>query len=413
MVTVVREMAKSVPSIECKRCGGSALYNYERGSYQCSTCHKARQPKTLEPDTTPSSASPPKTDSRKLPLDELDRRFGDKAHSPADIALVACQGCGAQVEVASSASLSECPFCDRKVASNPSTSTIALHEPQVLPFRIDEQEAAHRMREHLDELWLRPGSVRAAARPPEIRKVFVPFWAFSVQVNTHWSGSIPVWKEPGCLGSLMGQEARLERESLSGERNQLVSDWLVCASHGVDSKIVAALEPFSTDQPADKSSSLVLGQTPVEVAGRSPSAAWMEAQRQIRKWEYQQSCLQALQGRDENQKSGLALTGKVRFGAPVGRSVLLPLYILSLRTPWGRAQVVVNGENGNVAARVPYSWPKAVPAGLAGAGVTGLILVASAGTAIPFLAGLAGCGWVWQRRQQKRNEATFLSSSET
>jgi hypothetical protein len=258
-----------------------------------------------------------------------------------------------------------------------------MHEPQVLPFRIGQSEALGLIEEHLESLWFRPGSVRSSAAG-QMRKVFVPFWAFDVQVSAQWEATVSYVEKPGCLGSLFGREDVTRTRKTSGDSGRRVDDWLVCASHGIDASVIAALEPFGTDRVTEASAATVIGQTPVEVAWRSPRAAWTEAQRQLLRYEYQQR----LQTLTQGEETVVGLSGRARFGQPVGKAVVLPLYVLSVKTLYGRAQVVVNGESGKVASKVPYSWPKAVPAGIAALGAAGLLITATMGGATVVLAGV-------------------------
>jgi hypothetical protein len=377
-------MAKSVPSVECKKCGGSATYDFQRGVYHCQPCAQSRRtavPKigTTLPtvDTRPEPTVEACSPGKELPLEELEKRFDQQETSTTCVTLVDCKGCGAQVEVASNVALAECPFCDRKVQTRQGASTVALHEPQVLPFRIGHSEAVGLIKEHLETLWLRPGSVRTSATVQQVRKVFVPFWAFDVQISTEWQATLSYLEKSGCLGSLFGKENEMRTRKTSGESGRRVDDWLVCASHGIDASVIAALEPFGTNRVTEAPAAAVMGQTPVEVAWRSPRAAWTEAQRQMLKYEY----LQRHQTLAQAENIVLGLSGRARFGQPIGKALVLPLYILSVKTLYGRAQVVVNGETGKVASKVPYSWPKAIPTGLAAAGAAGLVMMATMGTA--------------------------------
>lgn len=358
--------------------------------------------------TGPGLSSPPSEVAprgKELPLEELEKRFGQAEASSTCVTLVDCKGCGAQVEVGSNVAIAECPFCDRKVQARQGGSTMALHEPQVLPFRIGHSEAVALIQEHLDRLWLRPGSVRAKTSLQEVRKVFVPFWAFDVQASSEWQASLSYVEKAGWVGSFFGKEDEIRTRKTSGSVGRRVDDWLVCASHGIDSSMIAALEPFDTENVADTPAAALLGQTPVEVAFRSPRAAWTEAQRQLLKDEYQQCHKRLAQGDD----SVLSLTGWTKFGKPLGKAVVLPLYILSVSTLYGRAQVVVNGETGKVASSVPYSWPKAVPAGLAAAGAACVVMAATMGTATLVV---IGYGIFSRVRKAAESKQTFRLKTE-
>ena len=205
------------------------------------------------------------------------------------------------------------------------------------------------------------------------------------------------------MAKFFGAEGHYETVPISGVRGYRADDWLVCASTGIEGSLVHDLEPFSTEREMGLPP---MGEVPTERCAVGPTAAWSKGQDSLRRYEYRQSQADArLKGELSSEQPDLVLAGKVSFGQPVGKAVWLPLYVLSVHTGKGSAQVVVNGESGKVASRVPYSWAKVAPVGFAATGV----LIASAGTLVPFVAAWAAWTWFSGREQRKRNEANFLT----
>jgi len=385
-------MAKVKPSISCPACGGSKEYDFDRGIYRCSECTGQRKP-------APEVA--------EVPLADLERAFSQPPDPAAPAVLLQnCRGCGAQVEVPADGRVAECLFCGRKTQAPGSAPRAAGRQGRV-PFRISRGDAVAAIGDYLGSLWFRPG-LKSRLKEASVRQVYVPFWAFDVQVDTDWKGSAQVWQEPGCLGSLLGSEGRYARQGLQGQRRHRYDDWLVCASHGLCPQALRQLEPFRTEEAraCDEEDPGL----PVEVAAVSPRLAWTRAQRDIRRQEYQRSVHNAREQVGLASDDGVMLAGQVRFGEPTGKRLLLPLYVFTVRTLWGRAQIVVNGETGQVGSRIPYSLLKLVPTVLLALLLVGALGVATGGLSFAGLVALFVWGSWDRHRQRKRDEATFLQS---
>lgn len=411
-------MNSGAPSITCKGCGGTAQYDFDKGSYRCPTCLKAKRSAAASAASgskqklSPLIETPDETSGPELSLEELERRFqpSDEDSRSRNITLMDCKGCGAQVEVQAGTSLAACPFCDRKVQVQTSRSTVGLYAPIVVPFALDHSQAVGKMVEHLDKLWLRPSFLRNKVLSSQhVRQVYLPFWAFHVGIQTQWNARVRKWKQPGLLGRMFGQEGHYYTENHSGHRGQRLTDWLVCSSHGLDAEMIEALEPFSIEQASSRPFTESLGQIPLERATFGPAAAWQKGMTDIRRRQYRASLLEAQRLAGEANDNDVSIDGKVDFGTPRGKAVVLPLYIFSTRTIYGPVQVVVNGETGRVASRIPYSWLKAAPVGVAGAAAAGAACFVTVGGFAPVLLGIFAYGWYERKKRRERNEATFIS----
>lgn len=149
----------------------------------------------------------------------------------------------------------------------------------------------------------------------------------------------------------------------------------------------------------------------LEVGVTSPRSGWNQAQREIRRNEYRRALEDAkIQGGVESDARIDAMSGRVEFGEPVGKSVMLPLYIFSASTLWGRAQIAVNGETGKVASKVPYSWFKVAPTLILGILLLAGVTVATGGIGLVFLVILVAWAEWAERKKKKQIEATFLEA---
>lgn len=413
-------MSTLKPSITCKTCGNPAEYDSHRGVYRCQPCLEeknrkamARAGKRLQPVAPEEAPEPTKPQVLEVPIEELEQRLIAAEERPCtaeDVTLLDCRGCGAQVEVLKELAVAECLFCGRKTKAGKGHAKLESSHRCLIPFGIGHDEAVDAMRVDLGNFWLRPSFVLRRVVKANVRKVYVPFWAFDVQVTTDWNGTADIWTEPGFWSKLFGGEGHYKKTPIRGHRAHLYDDWLVCASHGVHPDVVRQMEPFHTGKALPMSDQK-FEETPLEVAPVGPRRAWTSAQPQIRRKEYRecQKDARSRGGVESNDK--VTMAGTVKFGEPKGKSAVLPLYIFSMLTLWGRAQIVVNGETGKVGSRVPFSWFKVIPlALLAIAGVIG-VCVASGGLMIPVFVLYCIYHGIKEWKKDKRDEATFLEAT--
>lgn len=399
-------MANVKPSITCKKCGGFAYYDFDRGVYRCKPCSEPKV--TSEGPATPTQGDV--ISVIEVGLDELERAL--KAPQPGaqtskDVTLQSCKGCGAQVEIPTALAIAECLFCGRKTTSGQPQPSLHHASQCLIPFSVDHDEAIYAIKQHLNGLWLRPGGIANQLNNISVRKLFVPFWAFDSQVSSNWQGTTSAWEQPGFLGRLFGAEERRVTRPISGHRSHVYDDWLVCASHGIDESVLRQVEPFHTEK-AHLNEQVLDPSVPVEVAPIGPRHAWTLAQVQIRKKEYRESVQEAQAG---DQRNAVSLTGRVKFGTPKGKSAVLPLYVFSQLTLWGHAQIVVNGETGKVGAHIPYSLFKLIPTLIVVGGFLLLVALISAGTALPFYILITIIAAVIHYGKRQAEERTFLENT--
>lgn len=403
-------------TIACSQCGSTVSYNKARGDFRCLRCQEARSirvtgrspepPIKPSPGAQPSSTDPSKEVGPERSLADLEKAFGQAASDAQEILLTRCEGCGAQVEVPRSTNLVECLFCDRKTQVGEAVLSTASKDAIVVPFGVTPPQAIALMRDHMAKLWLRPGKVAQAIATDHVRQVYVPFWAYDVDVSTSWEASRQEYREPGCLAKLFGKKGTYVSVPFFGQHQHRSDDWLTCASIGIGAPLVRELRPFSTS--GREPGAALPSEVPAERCAIGPLTAWSQAQQDLRRHEFQKVHQTLSQ---DHERPVQKLQGAVRLGTPMGKAAWLPLYILSVRTQRGLAQVIVNGETGKVASCVPFSLAKAVPAGLAASLIAVGLVVVTAGTVVPVTLVALAWHWLTQRALASAAEASFMSEN--
>lgn len=346
----------------------------------------------------------------EVSLEELEAQVRRAIEEPTSrhVALQSCKSCGAEVEIPKELAIAACLFCGRKATCGEPEPSAQPPEQGLIPFSFDREHAVEAMQQHVKSLWLRPGGIASRISTSTVRKVFVPFWAFDSEISTNWKGNAEVWQEAGWLARKFGSNGSYRKKPISGNRSESYDDWLVCASHGLRPEVLHQVEPFHTGgllKAADREEFL---ETPLEVRAVGPREGWSRAQTAIRKNEFKE-CLKDARIEGGVEEDRVTIAGEVDCSEPLGKAVVLPLYIFNCGSQ-GKIQIVVNGETGKVGSVIGYSWPKVLPLAFLAFIIAIVICVISGGLAIPLSMLAAAHHWWKSRRRRKRDEATFVSA---
>lgn len=271
-----------------------------------------------------------------------------------------CEGCGAALQVAPSERTVVCPYC-----AAPSTierpATRDRPDPTfTVGFVLDRERAAERARR-----WLRTSNpfARSAFRAATLdatRSVYLPAYLYGAVAHADYSASIgehyqvvETYTTTDARGrTQVRRRTRTETEwrALSGRYASYVRDVVVTASRALPNAELHAVEPFDLRALRRYDPAMVSGWTSEE-----PSLG-------------QQECLEL--GRQEAQASlehelRRFMPGDTHRGLRYQPSlqdevldlVLLPLWIFAVRYDTAKepVRIVVNGQTGKVAGKVPLS----------------------------------------------------------
>lgn len=257
---------------------------------------------------------------------------------PGTVVAVRCSACGGMVRA--NTGVAQCLFCGAKDLA-PTDPPEDLEPPTGhLPFRISEERAVAQFQAFTTSSIWYPSDLRQAR--VTLRRLQVPAWAWSGEVETHWTGLV------------RAHETRSDKRPVGGVDHLRVDQLLVPSSSALRQSELSALGAYDEAQ-------LVPGapeDDPYELSELTRSAARAQAQAQM--VARHRDALAARYDLLSIQASSVASDLS-------GRPVLVPVWIGAFRYGERTFRFLVNGQTGvfvGSAPISPYKVAAAVAAGL-------------------------------------------------
>jgi len=271
-----------------------------------------------------------------------------------------CRTCGAALLVAPDHRTAECPYCASphvlERAPRPDRPRPAL----ALGFTVDAERARRIARTWLTSRgpFAHPGLRRAALE--NTRGIYLPAYLYSADVRAAYRAEIgedylvteTVTSTDGKGHTTTSVQTRTETEwfSFSGQRRTWEGEVLVSASRGLPNDELEAVEPFDLRPLRRYAPAIVAGWLAEE-----PSVDHATCLTTAR-----EETLRRIQGEVEGFLPGDRQTdvqSRVRVERESAELILLPVWVLAVRYAPDAAplRLVINGQSGKTAARVPLS----------------------------------------------------------
>jgi hypothetical protein len=232
----------------------------------------------------------------------------------------------------------------------------SLAPRQVVPFRLDRNEAESAMREWLGRGFWRPGNLASQAAIVEMTPVYVPYWVFRAKTHSYWTADT----------ANTPSGARGDWCPLSGEHREEYSGLLIGASGVLTARETASVEPFDLGQ----------GLPPEQVDLDNVTVERFSLQRKYARPIARQSIeARVQQDVDRRYVPGKArnIHANVRVESMSSEPVLLPVWIMAYRFRDKLYRFLVNGQTGKAAGQSPTSLGKVLL--VAGALCLGVLLL--------------------------------------
>jgi hypothetical protein len=286
-----------------------------------------------------------------------------------------CNECGAALRMEGAARTAKCLYCaSPSVVARP-PSRDRPEASFALGFVVAEARALEIARRWIRRPLFAPEAFRRAV-PSEIRGLYVPAYLFSAEATCDFQASIgenytvteTYTTTDGQGKTVVRTRTRTETEwrSLSGRYAAYVQDRVVTASKGIANAELEAIEPFDMRALCRYTPKLISGwaaEEPSLAQAECRALAQGEARAEI------ESRLDAFMPGDSHRE--------LRYSFTLAQEnlalTLLPVWVLPVRYHPEKpiVRLLVNGQTGAIAARVPRSWPKII-----GAVSLGLLVIA-------------------------------------
>jgi predicted RNA-binding Zn-ribbon protein involved in translation (DUF1610 family) len=267
-----------------------------------------------------------------------------------------CTGCGATLTWELEAQSLQCAFCGR--AALEERETVRIPPPRrIIPFQIDQTRAGILFRESVGRGLFRPGDLLRTLAVTEMRGVYLPYWAFSVDCHFYWTADSN-FTPPG---------AKAEWAPHFGEHTARYEHRLVPASGALTSWETGKLGDWNLAQAVPYAPELVRD-APVEAFSvtrkRARALAFQSFEQQVRT-----DCAPQVPGtRHRNLKTNPLYAGAEAW------PLLVPVWILTYEYRGRSYRFLIHGQTGKIEGSAPVSpWRVLAAAVLA---VLALLLLA-------------------------------------
>ena len=338
----------------CPSCGAEMDFDAELGTLACAYCgHTSTVPITqqeireydLETALSDMLATPHETG------------YGEGKRS------IKCESCGAVNTLDANVVSTECAFCGSNQVVPQEHVAQVIKPESLLPFGVDQGEAAALFRGWLGRGFFRPAPVKKIAKHAEakLQGVYLPFWTLDSFTSSWWRAEAGYYyyvTESYWATDDKGNRVRRTRQiqktrwqPASGSLQLRFDDVLVPGTDSVERGMIERIYPFDTEALVSYEAGFLSGWG-AEAYTVDLRQAW-ETGQEIIHGLVRQACAREVPG-DTHRN----LQVDTAFSDMTYKHVLFPVWIASYRYKDKVYHFLINGQTGEVQGQAPISWIK-------------------------------------------------------
>jgi hypothetical protein len=304
---------------------------------------------------------PEQLDARveEVPFDEI--ALGKDLVKLSDQALEAeCPGCGSVVQFIPPEIAGACTFCAAKIVAQPKAANPLIAPNGLLPFAVTKQQAGAQLQQWLGSRWFAPNSLKRMSRPESFEGVYLPFWTFDADTQSHYTGQRGeyYWVTEEYTEMVDGRP-RVQTRQVRHTRWQYASgvvvnqfdDVLVPATKALPEDRLSRLEPWDLPELKPYEPAFLSGFKAQRYQIEAP--AGLERAKELMEPQIHQTIRQDIGG-DEQQIDRVS----TRYWNVTLKHLLLPAWVGAYRFRDRVYQAIVNARTGEVQGDRPYSAAK-------------------------------------------------------
>lgn len=324
----------------CENCGGVMEFDVGTQSLKCPNC---------------DTSIPIINEEKKIIEHSLTRHAMQTIKaSEKESHTMECQGCGARIEVASTSTAVECPYCGSAYVLAQKQED-ALIPDGVLPFQIDRVRVGELFRRWMKGRWMAPGELKNLYQQDKLQGIYLPYWTFDASADASYTamgGRHRTVRTKGADGKTVTRTVT-DWYPTSGRVRHFFDDVLIPASDKLDSGLLQSVGQFGTQQVASYAPEYLSGYS-AEVYTVNLDTAHQDAKEKMR-GELESLVRQdVLRRYDEVSEVRL----RVDYDKETYKHVLLPLYSTAYTYKGKQYRVLINGQSGRVEGDYPKSPAK-------------------------------------------------------
>lgn len=335
---------------DCPGCGATLIFSAKLQKLTCDYCG-------AEVDIK-QGGELPKIMEKALETLLAARRSGEEEGLGTSESVIHCQQCGASVNFGDKKLSGECCFCGSNLVVERKRQEGLIRPEGLLPFKVPKDQANESFKKWVASLWFRPNDLKRRAAVEEIDGVYIPFWTFDATADTRWhadSGYYYYESETYTDSEGKRQTRQVQKvrwEPSSGTHLGTYDDLLICASRGLPSELVVALEPFPTVEELVPYQASFLSGWGAEEYGVEPKEAWELGKQRFEREEYS-ACARLVPG-DTHRNLRISM----KLSEVTWKHCLLPIYVAAYQYKGKSYRFLINGNTGLVSGDAPYSFWK-------------------------------------------------------
>jgi len=157
---------------KCDGCGGVMVWDPRSYSFKCPNCDAVRD---LQPDRSKVTENP--LTYKKLKTIKA---------SVGTVGTMECTGCGAVIEIQSTETGKECPYCGASYVLS-SKQVENIKPDGIVPFAIDKPTLQRNFDAWIKSLKLAPGALKTLYQQDKFQGIYIPVWTFDAETDTSYT----------------------------------------------------------------------------------------------------------------------------------------------------------------------------------------------------------------------------------
>ncbi|NPV85067.1 MAG: hypothetical protein HPY45_03525 [Anaerolineae bacterium] len=328
---------------KCPNCGAATRFDVSAGGVACEHCSYQAQ--------TASQVIGLQAKTSEFTLEALSRfaqGWGTQRR------VMHCNSCGGDISMPEGALSITCPFCASNEVNLRSDTTSSTRPGFLIPFKIQPQENASRLRAWLSKGWFHPENLTSLASTDQFVGIYLPFWTFDAQIQANWKAEVGYERQVRYYdhGS-KGWRTRTEIDWVwkTGQVHLDINSLLITGTSHISHRIAEKILPFDLDQLVAYAPDYLAGWQALAYDIDLPTA-WERGKAMMRE-KAKTSCYHSI---DSPHVRNFSMNAD--FSNESWRYILLPIYLSTYRYEGKTFQVMVNGQNGVIAGQKPVAWWK-------------------------------------------------------
>jgi len=344
-------LQQEIVGFKCPQCGATTAFSAADKGLTCTHCGYYEAPQKAVVGKTAKQL--------EFTTDALKREALPEFNTSDDSSFVkttrkelSCQSCGALTSIPLDSLAHTCPFCG-------SNNVIQRQEPHdllqprfLIPFKILSSDCLEISRNWLGSSWITPTNLHNLANVNSFSGIYLPFWTFHAITRAQWKAEVGHIKRERYFDNGEWRERTVvEWHWESGNVRLNIEDLLVPGTSRLSKLILSGIKNFDLNELAPYEPSYLAG-LQAQAYDIPLEQAWDTGRAEMRE-KTRQTCLsQASNTQVRNFSMNLD------FADESWRYVLLPVYLTNFMYDKQSYQVMINGQNGEIAGQRPADWNK-------------------------------------------------------